>query len=178
MMHYYEDTLAAGMEELAQYTDHMEHLTGVLDHYHNLITMINGEEDYESIDTVLRGKATTLKNEVDVAASNYEMLKREQAAIQASYDSAVDENARELFANELKAINAQVDEAHETLLSKTEEWAEVQKSIMENVMREAAHEMEMAFTNGLGFDGISDSLARLSSLSEEYLTKTNQIYET
>ena len=178
MMHYYEDTLAAGMEELAQYTDHMEHLTGVLDHYHNLITMINGEEDYESIDTVLRGKATTLKNEVDVAASNYEMLKREQAAIQASYNNAVDENARELFANELKAINAQVDEAHETLLSKTEEWAEVQKVIMENVMKKAAHEMEQAFTSGLGFDTLSNSIERLSSLSDEYLTKTNQIYET
>ena len=178
MMHYYEDTLAAGAEELAHYTDQMEHLTSVLDHYHNLIVLINGEYDYDSIGTVLEGKATTLKNEMDVAQANYQMLLEQKAMIQSHYDNAVDENARELHANELKAITAMVDEAHEVLLSKTEEWAKVQKAIMENVMAEAAREMEMAFTNGMGFDALNDSLGRLSATADIYLTKTNQIYET
>jgi hypothetical protein len=178
MMHYYEKTLAAGAEELAHYTDQMEHLTSVLDHYHNLIVLINGEYDYDSIGTVLEGKATTLKNEMDVAQANYEMLLEQKAMIQSHYDNAVDENARELHANELKAITAMVDEAHEVLLSKTEEWAKVQKAIMENIMAEAAREMEMAFTNGMGFDALNDSLGRLSATADIYLTKTNQIYET
>jgi hypothetical protein len=77
MMHYYEDTLAAGAEELAYYTDQMEHLTSVLDHYANLVSMINGEYDYKSLGTVLEGKASNLKNEMNVAVSNYEMLLRQ-----------------------------------------------------------------------------------------------------
>ena len=178
MMHYYEDTLVAGQEELAHYTDSMEHLTSVLDHYHNLIVMINGEYDYDSIGTVLEGKASTIKNELEVASANYEMLLEQQALIQSHYDNAIDENARALHAEELKAINAQVDEAHELMLSKTEEWAEVQKAIMENIMAKAAREMEMAFTNNMGFDALSNSLDRLSSTADVYLTETNKIYET
>ena len=178
MMHYYEDTLAAGQEELAHYTDRMEHLTSVLDHYHNLIVMINGEYDYDSIGTVLEGKASTIKNELEVASANYEMLLEQQALIQSHYDNAVDENARALHAEELKAINAQVDEAHELMLAKTEEWAEAQKAIMENTMAKAAREMEMAFTNNMGFDALSNSLNRLSATADVYLTETNKIYET
>lgn len=178
MMHYYEDTLAAGQEELAHYTDRMEHLTSVLDHYHNLIVMINGEYDYDSIGTVLEGKASTIKNELEVASANYEMLLEQQALIQSHYDNAIDENARALHAEELKVINAQVDEAHELMLAKTEEWAEAQKAIMENTMAKAAREMEMAFTNNMGFDALSNSLDRLSATADVYLTETNKIYET
>jgi hypothetical protein len=40
MLHYYEDTLSAATEELSDYTDHMEHLTGVFDHYLNLMNLL------------------------------------------------------------------------------------------------------------------------------------------
>jgi hypothetical protein len=33
--------------------------------------------------------------------------------------------------------------------------------------------MEMAFTNGMGFDALNDSLGRLSATADIYLTKTN-----
>ena len=177
MQHYYEDTLSAGAEELAVYTSHMEHLTSVLDHYQNIVTMMNGEADFESIGTILEGKALTLNNEMKVAESNYAMLKAEQAAMQAAYDAA-DAEGKKYLKSSLDAINAQVDEAHETMLAKTEEWAEAQRAIMENSMKKAAHEMEMAFTNNMGFDALNSSMDRLSSYSNEYLTKTNQIYET
>ena len=178
MMHYYENTLDAASEELAYYTDQMEHLTSVLEHYRNIVELVNGEFDYESIGTILEGQAKTLKNELDVATANYQMLLTEQAAAEEAYRNAQDEAARELYAEELKAITAQVDEAHDLMLSKTEEWAEAQKAIMENTMAKAAHDMEMAFSNGMGFDLLNDSLDRLNSYANEYLTKTNQIYET
>lgn len=178
MMHYYEETLDAASEELSYYTDQMEHLTSVLEHYRNIVELVNGEFDYESIGTILEGQAKTLKNELDVATANYQMLLSEQAAAEEAYRNAQDEAARELYAEELKAITAQVDEAHDLMLSKTEEWAEAQKAIMENTMAKAAHDMEMAFSNGMGFDLLNDSLDRLNSYADEYLTKTNQIYET
>jgi hypothetical protein len=124
MMHYYEDTLAAANEELAYYTDRMEHLNSVLDHYNSLVTLINGEHDYESIGSILEGKAHNLTNELNTLQSTYEMYLRQQQDIQAQYAAAVDENARKLLEGELKAINAQVDETYEALLSKTQEWAE------------------------------------------------------
>ena len=52
------------------------------------------------------------------------------------------------------------------------------KAVMENTMAQAAHEMEMALTEGMGFDYISSQMDRLSSYADEVLTKTNQMYET
>ena len=178
MLHYYEDTLAAASEELAYYTDQMEHLTNVLDHYRNIVKLVNGEYDYKSINTILTARTETIKNELDVATANYQMLLIEKAAIEASLAGAADDAAREVFENELKAITTAVNDAQEEMLSKTEQWAEEMKALMENTLAEAAHQMEMSFTNGIGFDRLNDSLDRLSAYSEIYLTKTNQIYET
>lgn len=178
MKSYYEDTLDAASEELSKYTDRMEHLTGVLDHYKNLIELINGEYDYKSISKILDGQAKTLKNELDVATEYYQMLLDQRKELEAELLRAGSDAARELIQNELDAINAAVDEAQENMLAKTEEWTEAQKAIMENAMAEAAAEMEKAFTDGMGFDALSNSLNRLSSYADEYLTKTNQMYET
>jgi hypothetical protein len=49
-------------------------LTDVLDHYRNIIEMVNGEFAYNEIDTVLRGQSQTIKYELDVATKTYEML--------------------------------------------------------------------------------------------------------
>jgi hypothetical protein len=38
--------------------------------------------------------------------------------------------------------------------------------------------MEMAFTEGKGWDALNSSIERLSTNADLYLTETNQIYET
>ena len=178
MMHYYEDTLSAASDELAYYTDQMEHLTSVLDHYRSIVELVNGEYDYDSIGIILGGRENALKNEMDISVANYKMLLTEKAAIEEAYRNAQDEAARELYEQELRAITTQVNEAYDLMLSKTEEWAEASKAIMENTMAKAAYELEMALTNNQGFDSISSAMDRLSSYTDVYLTKTNQIYET
>jgi hypothetical protein len=84
---------------------------------------------------------------------------------------------RELLERNLKAAEEALAESHENMLSKTEEWAENELAIYENTMAEAAHVMEMALTDNMGFDSLSNSIDRLNSHAEVYLTKTNQIYE-
>ena len=73
-MEYYGNTLDAAMEELDKYTNHMEHLTGVIDHYMSLMELMGKSEDYEAMGSFLEARATTTKNELDVAKSNYDML--------------------------------------------------------------------------------------------------------
>jgi len=41
----------------------------------------------------------------------------------------------------------------------------------------AADEAEDILTHGMGFDQLNDSMDRISSNQDEYLTKTNQLYE-
>jgi hypothetical protein len=64
---YYKDTLAAARQELSFYTAQMEHLTGVLGHFKNILTSLGKSQDYEMMDVVLRGQVETLENEVQVA---------------------------------------------------------------------------------------------------------------
>ena len=178
MMEFYSNTLDAAAEELSYFTDQLSHHTEVLDHYRNIVEMINGEFDYDTIGIILEGSATTAKSELDAATANYEMLLSEKAALEASLAMAPDEAARELYEKELRAITEACNEAEAEMLDKTEAWAEAMKAVLENTMAKAAHEMEMALTEGMGFDYISSQMDRLSSYADEVLTKTNQMYET
>ena len=178
MMHYYENTLAAAQEEINHYADSLEHLTSILEHYKNIVELVDGEYNFDAIDTILRGQTQTIENEMEVAQATYEMMLREKQAIEASMANVESgSTAWELFNNELQAITEAVNEAEEEMLSKTEEWAEAMKAVMENTFNKAAYEMEMAMTEGIGFDALNDSLDRLSSYQEIYLTNTNEIYE-
>lgn len=178
MMHYYENTLAAAQEEINHYADSLEHLTSILEHYKNIVELVDGEYNFDAIDTILRGQTQTIENEMEVAQATYEMMLREKQAIEASMASVETGSAAwELFNNELQAITEAVNEAEEEMLSKTEEWAEAMKAVMENTFNKAAYEMEMAMTEGMGFNTLNDSLDRLSSYQEIYLTNTNEIYE-
>lgn len=178
MMHYYEDTLQAAQDEIGHYTDSLEHLTSVLEHYKNIVELVDGEYNFDAIDTILRGQTKTIENEMEVAKATYEMMLREKQAIEASMASVeVGSDAWELFNNELQAITEAVNEAEDQMLSKTEEWAEAMKAVMENTFKEAAYKMEMSMTQGMGFDALNSSLDRLSAYQEVYLTTTNEIYE-
>ena len=178
MIHYYEDTLAAAEDELSHYTDSLEHLTSVLEHYKNIIELVDGEYNFEGVDTILRGQAKTIENQMQVAESNYQlMLRQKEMAEEAIRGVDKDSAAWEVLNNKLQAATEAVNRAEEEMLSKTEEWAEAMKAVMENTFAEAAHNMEMAMTQGMGFDMLNGSLDRLSTWQDVYLTTTNKIYE-
>ena len=178
MIHYYEDTLAAAEEELSHYTDSLEHLTSVLEHYKNIIELVDGEYNFEGVDIILRGQAKTIENQIQVAESNYQlMLRQKEMAEEAIRGVDRDSAAWEVLNNKLQAATEAVNRAEEEMLNKTEEWAEAMKAVMENTFAEAAHNMEMAMTQGMGFDMLNGSLDRLSAKQDVYLTATNRIYE-
>jgi hypothetical protein len=74
MMDYYGDTLKMASEELAKYTDQMDHTTKVLDHYSSMLSILGKEQDYDAMGTVLEGQATMAGNRYEVSKKNYEML--------------------------------------------------------------------------------------------------------
>ena len=179
MREYYGKALDAAGETFDYYSGQLEHLTGLLEHYQNIVTLVEGEVAYDKIGTALEGKVSTLQNEMDAASSYYEMLKAQQEEVRRQYEMAPNgSKAKEVLEENLRAITEATNEAQEEMLSKTEEWAEATKELMENTMAKAARAMEMAFTDGLTFDSLSSSMDRLSSYQDEYLTKTNQMYET
>lgn len=181
MMNFYGETLDAADEELESHTSHMEHLTSVFDYYLDLMDILGKSKDYDVIGDFLQGKADTLRNQLDVQKDWLDRLREQQTAVEADLKAARaagDEEQIELLEKQQKAIIEKVDEAQEEVLSLTAEWAEAMKSVIENNMAEIADTLEKSLTDGLGFDTLMDNFDKLNTRQEEYLTKTNQIYET
>lgn len=181
MLHYYEDTLSAATDELADHTDHMEHLTSVFEHYQNLLGIIGKSKDYEAMGNFLQGQADTIKDRLSVAQSYYDVLLQQKDEIQAELQAAIasgDQAAIEMYQKEWDAIVDETDAAQEEVLSLTEEWAEAMKSVIQNNMEKIADTLEKTLTGGTTFDTLMDGFDKLNTRQEEYLTKTNQIYET
>lgn len=181
MLHFFEDTLAAGQEELEDFTDHMEHLTSVFDHYLSLMDLLGKTKDYDGMGDFLEGKAQTIRDRLDVSQANYEILLRQEKEAEEAYKAALvsgsDEEIELLKENWDAAVDA-VDEAEEQMLSLTEEWVEAMKAVIDNNMAKISESLEKNLTNGMGFDYLMDQFDMLNTRQEEYLTKTNQIYET
>lgn len=188
MLEYYGNTIDLANDKLSKYTDHMEHLTSVLDHYRSIITLLGKDKDYDKVLSVLNGTAQTKKNNFDTSKQWYESLKRERDAAAAALASSTDEAEREVLQKNYDAILAAFDEAEEDMLSKAEEYGEALKEILTTKMEQAADEMNKQLSttkvsingnnfNISGWDALNDALDRMSSYQDEYLTKTNQIYE-
>lgn len=181
MMHYYRDTLEAASEEVADFTDHMEHLTGVFDHYLSLMEILGKQKDYDAMGNFLGGKASITRDRLDVAKDYYQILLEQKEIVKAELNAAIesgDEALIKLHQKEWDAIVDATDEAQEEVLSLTEEWAQSMQEIIKNNMTKIADELEKSLTNGFGFDFLLDQWDRINTQQEEYLDKTNQIYET
>lgn len=177
MMHYYGDTLELADKEISKFTNHLEHLTSVMEHYKRILELTGQAVDYDKMAVVLNGIAKTQKNSFEVSKAKFEMLKQQRAEIEAQLNSAPNEAARELLRQELDDLIVKYDEAEEEMLSNAEAFGETINLILTTSLEKAMKDYEHALTNGMGFDQLNDSLSRLSTYQDEYLTKTNQIYE-
>ena len=180
MMNYYEETLAAGQEELDKYTSKMEHQTAVLEHYMSIMEILGKSQDYESLGVILEAQAKSIGNEAKVAKENYEMLKAQADAKKAAYEAASTPEEAEMLKKEWEAAQVAANEAQDEMLSKTEQWAEAMTAVAQNKLKGLGQALEDALTAGFGgsFDAMTTAMQRANSLQEEYLTTTNQIYET
>ena len=182
MMEYYSNTIDMANEELSKYTDQIEHQTSVLEHYSSLIELLGKSSDYKMMGKVLEGQVKTTKDAMTVSKQWYETQRANADSLAAEYAAA---QARGASDEELKLIKANWDaaeasanEAQDKMLSDAEAWAEALRAVLENKLADLGQTLENALTGGTSFDTINTQMERAQSLQEEYLTTTNQIYET
>ena len=179
MLEYYGETISKANEELGKFTSRMEHLTSVLNHYKSLTDMLGKPTDYENIGRMLKGQADLIRDQVEVAKATYEMYQGEVDDLKADLAQAEEGTyLYEMLSRQLEEAEQAMMESQENMLAKTEEWAGLMKQILENDLAKAAQALENALTGGTSFDQLAQQWERANSLQENYLTATNQIYET
>ena len=176
---YYKETLEMGIEEIDKYAEGFDRLSDAVDHYMNIASTLGKETDYEYIEKFLNANISNINNKLDASTEKYNMLVEQRNYWEAElgkyeYGSTEYEQVKK----NLEATNEAVEEAYDERLSIVEEKAEAIRALIENKMAQAAKSLENALTDGSGFDSLMDGFEKLNSRQEEYLTKTNQIYET
>lgn len=185
MKGYYGETLEAAQEELSKYTDMMEHHSEVLEHYSSLLELIGASKDWERMKTVLEAQVSVAENAAAVSKANYEMLAQEAADKKAAWNALGkglgDELTYEESVIKQQWLDAQAaaDEAQNQMLDDAAAWAESLKSLLETELAELADILNESLSGEFGsLDNMMTAMERASSLQEEYLTTTNQVYET
>ena len=179
MQEYYGGVMDMALEKIAMYSDEMSNLTGVLDHYSSILELTGKQNDYLTKNTILKNRANVLKSELQIQKNQYDASVAEAQQWFDKMNSVIEgSNEFETYQKNWQAAQAAANDAQDQMLSKTEEWAEAMKTIIENELAEIAETLEKSLTGGISFDELMTSMERRSSLQEEYLTTTNKIYET
>lgn len=178
---YYGDALASISEEVEKYTSQFDDLNTTLDHYNTLLELTGQSKNYKAMDKVLSAQADVAKNQAAIAKRQYETYANEvndwKSKMEAA-QAAGDEAAYELYKKNYEAAYENMAAAQDDMYTKTEEWLEDMKALYENKLADLGEQLEKALTGGISFDELTTAMERSSSLQEEYLTTTNQIYET
>ena len=181
MMEYYGNTLTAANEELDKFIERMSHSAGILEHYSSIMDLLGKSSDYKTMGVILEGQADVAENQAKSSKAIMEMMQGEAEDRYRAYQEALasgDKAAAELYLKQYEEALAAAQEAEDEYLSNAEQWAESLKAILENKLADLGKTLEEALTGGTSFEQLTTQMERAASLQEEYLTSTNQIYET
>lgn len=181
---YYGDVLDYWNDKLDATTSLIEANANSLEHLQNVLGLLGRATDYKSLGIVLQGQ-------YDVAKSNYEAQKaisdeayREWQNNQRIYEEMQQRGASKDELEEFKTAALDKSEAdYYEKLSNTQDALETalekMNAYIENEINRIYQESEDRLVGKWGsFDALDAAMERQHNLADEYLTKTNQLYET
>ena len=184
----YSNTLDYWTNKMNDVNSSVEKTISSLTHLQNVLNLIGQSTSYEKIDKILRGKLTA-------TTDDYKSKKRQSDEAEKVYNKAA-KNYEDILAKpENKNMSDEAKDAlynsivkkakddYQTKLAETEkaleDMSEISNSVFENSLNAAYAKYENAITGKYGsFNELENSMKRQSSIAEQYLTKTNQLYET
>lgn len=184
MREYYKNVLSKVKDEMSRITNEMDHQLSTVQHLTNVLSLLGRQTDYEAIGKILDAQLQMSRNGYEVSKAQTEMYRRQVADAEATLQELLADGISEAALEEWK--NAVLYPAKEALLEAESEmqadfeaYLEVINSIYENRINQIYQDSERRLSGAWGsFDQVNNALERQHALDDEYLTKTNQIYET
>ena len=173
------DTLDYWNEKIERVTSAIEANANTLDHLQNVLGLLGRGTDYRALGTILKGQLDNARGSYDVAAARAASSTDAYNDALAFYATLHGEEAEFYKANVLDKMEDQMradvaakEAALENVLEKVNAW-------FENEVNRIYQESEDRLTGDWGsFDALDAAMQRQHNLADEYLTKTNQLYET
>ena len=179
MEEYYTNTLNMASNEIAKYTDKMEHLTNVMDHYSNIMELAGKAWDYKSMGNIIKGQVDMSRNTLETSKNTYETWK-EQSDFWASQMATAVQGSEEweLYNKNWEAAVDKAQEAEEQMLSDAETFLKNLRTQFENTLSQIGETLTKSLTGFSSTELLDLSLEGAQQSSENFLTNTNKIYET
>lgn len=178
MREYYADVIDEGISKIQEMTDHFEHLTSKLQHYSSILGLMGHEQNYDLQNNLLQGQIDILNDKIETSKATMAMLDSSLKSAQANYENATSEEDKEYWRERIVQISQALNEEEDAYLSYVEEVGDAANQILTNSIEKAFKEAELSMTNNLGFDSILADMERMNTLTDEFLTNTNKMYET
>lgn len=182
MVHYYGDTLEKAKEELSGYTDSLDAAADKLKHFKKVQELSGNGTDYEVTLAIIEGQKKVAQNSYDVAKQWYESRKKDQEKIEenlAKIDKTKNPKQYELEEQKLKDAAKATEEAYQEMAGYRETYLELAeeeyKTTIDSIYDYANKKLS---PDNMGLDQMIDSMSNLKTYADEFLTKTNQLYET
>lgn len=175
---YYGQTVSAAKAELENYMKVVKQGADTLKHYESIMKLIGRDTDYASLGKIYEGMADNAREQYEISKQWYQQRKADADEIFAEMNTyeKTSQQYEILHQTWVDALN-EADSAYQDMMSNFETYMEAFKTVYENTLNMLAQELENKLTNNTSFDYLIDSLDRLEKAEEEYLTKTNQVYE-
>lgn len=178
MKTYYSDTLQNGIDLIDTYIGYMDKQVELLNHYQSLLKISGGEFDFNKqliLQNALANEAQRKTNELNEEVKVLEAQRDRVAKELAAADS---EESRKRWQDEYNRIQDMLTEIKNQELEAAEEEIEALNEIFKTTMEETFRDIELAATEGMGFNELEKSLANIKSLADIWLDDTNKTYET
>ena len=178
MREYYADVIDEGISKIQEMTDHFDHLTSKLQHYSSILSLMGHEQNYDLQNNLLQGQIDVLNDRIETSKATIAMLDSSLKSAQTNYENATSEEDKEYWKERIIQINQALSEEEDAYLNYVEEVGDAANQILANSIEKAFKEAELSMTNDLGFDSILADMERMNTLTDEFLTNTNKMYET
>ena len=181
---YYGQVLDYWNGKLEIVNQNIENNIKAFDHLQNILNLLGQSTDYEKQGQILQGRFqasqdnyNSRKRQAEDAKNEYEAALRERDRLKKSGISAEALEAYEegTLQKALDDYNTKADAMYTAL----EETITLSNQLFENEINKIMQESEWRLAGEWGnFNDLDSAMKRQQSVTEEYLTKTNQLYET
>lgn len=179
MSNWYEDSLSKVQEELNRYTQNIEQAVSAMEHMKNVLDLSGESKDYNKLLNYQNRIVGLAQQQYEISLKNYEARQNELKILDdEAKKSTYNEDQQKEYEKQRQNLINQINQAGEEVLSNYETILQGAQTLLETQLEKANKAIDDFLSDTVGgFDELLDQMDRTSNRQDEYLTKTNQIYE-
>lgn len=179
MSSWYNDSLSKVQEELDKYTQNIDQAVSAMEHMKNVLDLSGESKDYNKLLGYQNRIVGLAQQQYEISLKNYEARQNELKTLDDEAKKAIyNEDQQKEYEKQRQNLINQINQTGEEVLSNYETILQGAQTLLETQLEKANKAIDDFLSDTVGgFDELLDQMDRTSDRQDEYLTKTNQIYE-